>query len=261
MDISFQSLLFFILITMIYFAVPSIGKPTLTLADLADGNIVSMSRLALYLGAVVVSQLFLNIGYLMATCGGSLDSNIGSASLYTLVPWTLMFGVLMAILVIFPGFKGAFSNVIGYAVVSGMASDLFTTMFMDPNANPDNASATEAILKIYGNKSILINQLNPGNFLEFWETLKPLMKPEVRGSAEIQQQLLDVVALKENVGEAVWYVYAAILISSIVYYNLATRGCVKSVEQIKAEHDKYVQQQEASAAATTVADNTVYVQN
>ena len=272
MDISFQSLILFIIITILYFAFPSIGKPQLTLDDLNKGMIEYYSKnirsLAFYLGVVVVSQLILNIGYLMAKCGGSLDKNIGAAALFTFIPWVLIFGVLLAVLLIFPGFKGAFSDVIGYYVVAGGANEIFGSILLGTDLNDMIAKATtqeqkdeltkaaEAILKIVGNKAILINQMNPDNFLSIWETLKPLMTSGSYDNIVIQQQLLDLVVLKDNIGEAFWYVYTAILISSIVYYNLATRGCVKSVDQIKEEHDEYIKQQEATAEQTAATATT-----
>jgi hypothetical protein len=277
MDISFQSLLFFIIITIIYFAFPSIGKPKLMYSDLTKDGITpdfytkTTRSLAFYLGAIVVSQLFLNIGYLMAKCGGSLDKNIGAAALFTFIPWILIFGIMLAVLIIFPGFKGAFADVIGYYVVAGGANDIFGQILLGTDLNEmientQNADekkeltkAAEAIVKICGNKSILINQINPDNFLNIWETLKPLMTPGSFENTEIQQQLLDLVVLKDNIGEAFWYVYTAILISSIVYYNLATRGCVKSIDQIKTEHDEYIQQQEAAAQQEELNNSTTYV--
>ena len=114
--------------------------------------------------------------------------------------------------------------------------------------------AAEAIIKICGNKSILINQMNPNNFLEIWDTLKPLMITGSYDNMEIKQQLLDLVTLKDNIGEAFWYLYTSILISSIVYYNLANRGCVKSVEQIKAGYDDYLKKQEETEKQN--AENT-----
>jgi len=279
MDISLQSLLFFIIITILYFAVPSIGKPQLTLADLeTDASKAvfytkNMKSLAFYLGVVVVSQLFLNIGYLMSKCGGSLDKNIGAAALFTFIPWILIFGVLLAVLIIFPGFKSAFSDVIGYYVVSGGANDIFSSILIGTDLNEminkseneqrkkELTQAAEAIVKICGNKSILINQMNPDNFLQIWNTLKPLMieglDPAVLG--EKQTELLNLVVLKDNIGEAFWYIYTSILISSIVYYNLATRGCVKSVDQIKSEHDAYIQQQEEAAEQAKLNNSTTYI--
>ena len=54
-----------------------------------------------------------------------------------------------------------------------------------------------------------------------------------------KSKLLEMVVTRDNVGEAMWYVYTAILVSSIVYYNLATKGCVKDVSTIKANYNQY----------------------
>jgi hypothetical protein len=276
MDISLQSLIFFIIITIVYFAFPSIGKPQLTLTDISNEGISpdfysrNIKSLAFYLGVVVISQLFLNIGYLMSKCGGSLDKNIGAAALFTFMPWILMFGVMLAILIMFPGFKSAFSDVLGYYAVSNSANELFSSILIgtdineqiesssDPSRKQELTKAAEAIMKICGNKSILINQMNPDNFINIWDSLKPLMLPNMYENIDIKQQLLNLVVLKDNIGEAFWYVYTAILISSIVYYNLATRGCVKSVDQIKSDHDAYIKQQEEANKTQALNNSTTY---
>ena len=277
MDISFQSLIFFIIVTIIYFVFPSIGKPQLKLVDLTEEGVSpdfysrNIKSLAFYFGLVVVSQLCLNVGYLMSKCGGSLDKNIGAAALFTFIPWILIFGVMLAVLIIFPNFKSAFSNVIGYYVVAGGANDLFGSILLGTDLNEmiettndeteknKLTKAAEAIIKICGNKSILINQMNPNNFLQMWETLKPLMITGSYDNMEIKQQLLDLVILKDNIGEAFWYLYTSILISSIVYYNLATRGCIKSVEQIKLDHDDYIKKEEELNKQKELNNSTQYV--
>jgi len=276
MDISLLSLILFIIITILYFAFPTIGKPQLTLDNLTKDGVnpdfysKTIRSLVFYLGVVVVSQLFLNVGYLMSKCGGSLDKNIGAAALFTFIPWILIFGVLLTVLIIFPGFKSAFSDVIGYYVVSSGANNIFSSILLGTDLNDmiskaetqeekDNLTkAAEAIMKIVGNRSILINQMNPDNFISIWDTLRPLMTPGSYENGIIKQELLNLVVLKDNIGEAFWYVYTAILISSIVYYNLATRGCIKSVDQIKSEHDTYIKEQEA-AAEQQAATATTYV--
>jgi len=277
MDISLQSLLYFIIITIVYFAVPSIGKPQLLLADLAtdeakaDYYTRNLKSLAMYLGVVIVVQLMLNIAYLTTKCGGAIDKNISAAFIFTFIPWVLIFGVILATLIIFPGFKSAFSDVLGYYAVAGGANDIFSSIFIGTDINDmiDKASdpteknklthAAEAIMKICGNKSILINKMNPNNFLQIWETLKPLMVAGSYDNMEIKQKLLDLVILKDNIGEAFWYLYTSILISSIVYYNLATRGCVKSVEQIKSEHDDFIKKEEELNKQNELNNSTQYV--
>jgi hypothetical protein len=199
-----------------------------------------------------------------AKCGGTSKDNIGIAALYTILPWTVIFGTMLAVLIIFPGFKSAFSDVIGYFVVSSGAKDIFDAiMNTDLQKDVDNAQKTgqstgdlekaaKALTQMVdNNQSILINKMTPDNFADFWSTMRPLMKPTIRSTASIENdyktQMLNLVVLKDNIGEAIWYVYTALLISSIVYYNLANVGCKKSVEQIKASHDEYVQQQEEAS--------------
>jgi len=276
MDISFWSIIIFIILTIIYFAVPAIGKPHLTLDILNDPNGLTsyyssvMPRLALFLLAIVVSQFFLNSSYLMTKCGGSIGKNMGAAALFTFIPWVLIFGVLLAVLMIFPGFKSAFSDVIGYFAISSSANDILSSILIDTDINKaiestsdpirqqELKSTAEAIMKICGNKSILINQMNPENFLQVWDLLKPLMVENAYQDIIKKQSLLDLVVLKDNIGEAMWYTYTAILISSIVYYNLATRGCIKDVNQIKQEHDDYIKQQEEAQQQQELNNQTVY---
>ena len=274
MDIYLTSIIVFIVLTIIYFIVL---KPTLTLDKLPEiitdsSGITNITmdcfndykssifpKLALYLLAVCLSQFLLNTNYMNTKCGGTSKDNIGTAALYTFLPWTIIFGTMLAVLIIFPGFKSAFSDVVGYFVVSGGAKDIFDAIMNTDlqkevdNANLENRAglekAVQALTKMVdNNQSILINKMTPDNFADFWSTMRPLMKPTITNTVSIENdyktQMLNLVVLKDNIGEAIWYVYTALLISSIVYYNLANVGCKKSVEQIKASHDEYVQQQE-----------------
>lgn len=277
MDISLQSLLFFTIITVFYFTVPSLGKPVLTLNDLEDNKsrmdyyMRNIRSLLFYLGIIVISQFFLNIAYLIAKCGGSINKNISSAAIYTYIPWVLIFGIMIGVLIIFPGFKTAFSNVIGYFAIASAANDLLSKILLgtdlnnlientsDPTRKKELSYTAEAILKICGNKSILINQINPDNFLQIWDVLKPLMNEGVYTNLEYKTEMLNLVNIKENIGEGLWYIYSAILVSSIVYYNLATKGCVKDLSQLKSEHDKYLEQKTASDQKQTLNNSTTYV--
>ena len=276
MDISLVSLLFFIIITIGYFI---LLKPKLTLEQLGpecygDYKNSIFPKLALYLLIVTLVQFILNTIYLTNNCDGNVNSNIGVAALYTIFPWLIIFGVIIAVLIIFPGFKTAFSDVLGYFAVAGSAKELFANILVDANINQkisqiddpekraDMATAAEAITKMLGNKSILINQITPDNFLKTWGLLKPLMKDTITGTIETENQakLLDLIVLKDNIGEGFWYVYTAILISSIVYYNLANRGCTKTAEQIKANYDDYMASNETTnttgTTPTTPTTNT-----
>lgn len=263
MDISHVSIILFIFITIFYFSsVPIFGKPELkmneTTGNLEEEDLLSYysecrPKLAIYFLVVIVSQFILNIIYLMDKCGGDIGKNIGSATLNTFLPWVLMFAVILSVINAFPGFKSVFSDVVGYYVISSGANDLLSSILVDTNiqrainkmpGSEDRVqaeSAAEAILKICGNKALLINQIYPENFEKIWRLLTPLMKNNLNPDLlkQNKSKLLEMVVTRDNVGEAMWYVYTAILVSSIVYYNLATKGCVKDVSTIKANYNQY----------------------
>ena len=301
MDVSFLSLLTFILTTIGYFV---IGKQKLIINDGLDNNAnlegfpisstdwlsgitayyySTFPKLGLYLLAVTLVQFMLNLGYLIGKCGGNVGNNLGPAILFTFIPWTLIFGVMIAALVVFPGFKSAFSDVIGYFVISSSAHDLLSQILIDVDVDKAMASsslgdktqeemklAADTIMKVCGNKGILINEMNPENFINIWNIMKPLTKfgnnnqftdkltGQVIDINTKRQELLDLVTLKDNIGEAFWYIYTAILVSSIVYYNLGSRGCVKDVATIQSDHAEYVKEQEAIEKKKEVENQVTY---
>jgi hypothetical protein len=281
MDIALLSLLLFIITTLLYISpIPVIGKPKLLLVNngLSDEVLATyysecMKKMGLFLLIVICTQLALNISYLVDKCQGNAGKNVGAAVIFTLIPWFLIFGVMMMILMSFSGLKNIFSDVVGYFAIAGSASDLLNQVLIDTNINnliskeqdPERrrelTSAAEALLKICGNNSILINQMYSDNFINIWDKMKPLMKPGIYDSVgpdSLKQQILNLVVQRENIGEALWYIYTAILVSSIVYYNLDARGCVKDINSIKAEYDAYEKDQEEQAKQEELNKSTVY---
>ena len=272
MDISLWSILLFILSVILYFSYPEYGKPAYTVGQSYEAYHAStMKPMALFLAVVIFTQLILNTAYVSSKCGGgaALGKNIGLAVLYTVVPWLLIFGVVMLVLSMYPGFKKAFADVIGYYAVAGKANTLFSEMLRgsdiknaidgvsDPTEKGKLTKAAEAIMKICGNRSVLLNQMTAENFESVWGKLTPLLTVEGAKAAK-KQELLDLVVRRENIGEAMWYVYTAILISSVVYYNLAAAGCVQDAASMKASHDKYLTQQEEAKAKTDLENQTQY---
>lgn len=277
MDISYLSLLIFSIITIIYYIFPSIGKLPITMDILQNNNLLTyynnnLTRLGLYFLVIVVSQFGLNAMYLINKCGGSAGTNVGMAALITFIPWILIFGIMMGVLIIYPGLKTAFSDVIGYFVVAGKSNDILSSILVDVNIDEtlekevnvqdkDKGSmkkTAEAILKLCGNKSILINQMSPENFLSVWNVIKPLMKNggNIPDIDQKQEELLKLVVLRDNIGEGMWYLYTAILLISIISYNLASRGCSKSIDDLKANHDAYIKKEEQMRAKQQLNKST-----
>jgi hypothetical protein len=214
-----------------------------------------------------------NASVMVTKCGGSLMQNIGSAFLMTLIPWIFIFGGVVMSLIMFPGFKSSFSNVIGYFVVSNSANnilsqllvntDLNQTLSSAKDADPEKInslkSAAEAIIKLCGNMSILINQIVPSNFVEYWAMLTPLMKEQYQnGAPEMKQQLLDAVVMRDNIGEALWYVYTAVLLISITQYNIMSRPCTKDLASMQASQEEYLKKEASMKEKTAKENSTIY---
>uniref|UniRef100_A0A6C0E305 Uncharacterized protein n=1 Tax=viral metagenome TaxID=1070528 RepID=A0A6C0E305_9ZZZZ len=280
MDTSYLSIFIFLIITIVYYVFPALGKLPITIDILQNNQLESyyksnISRLGLYFLMVVMSQFVINSLFLINKCGGNSTTNVGVAALMTFVPWTLIFGVMLAVLMMYPGLKTAFSDVIGYFAVAGKANDILTSILVDTSIDDtintsgdmsDLAKGTmkksaEAILKLCGNKSVLINQMSPENFLSVWDVMKPLMKdsgniPDIQ---QKQQELLGLVVLKDNIGEGLWYLYTAVFLTSIISFNLASRGCRKTVDQLKASHDEYLKQEEEAQKQKDLNNSTTMI--
>ena len=179
------NLIVFILTTIVYF---TLIKKDVTFDTLETPP--SQGGLAIYALMVILTQFGLNVTAIIEKCGGSASQNIGVAALFTFLPWTLMFGIVIAVLIMFPGFKSAFSDVVGYFYISGKAHVLFSEMLAlkedinskiekEPNTTDKQAlrSTADVLIKMFGNIGVLINQIVPSNFKDYWTLLGPLMKP------------------------------------------------------------------------------------
>jgi len=232
----------FIFITAIYYTIPTIGKLGVSLEQLTsiDGVVTfakdSNIRLAVYLATVILTQFIINIAYVVNTCGNL--SNSGSVFLLTFLPWTFMFGAMLIMLILYPGFKSAFADVIGYFVVASNANDVLSKILIsdagtqieidklqDPTIKKNMTTAAESIIKMLGNKAIIINQITPLNFINTWDTLKQLMKPGATTDDILKKELLDISVSRDNIGEAMWFVYTGILIISYTSYKITSATC------------------------------------
>ncbi|MFZ3192639.1 MAG: hypothetical protein WA154_05455 [Moraxellaceae bacterium] len=224
--------------------------------------------LGLYVALIVAIQWAVNVGTMSAQCGGSLAGNMGAAALITVLPWLLIFCLMILALMAFPHFKDVFSNVFGYFLIAGSANKLLSQLLVSPDVErqitqTDPASqqqmreAAQTVVRILGNTGLLINQITPLNFEQYWQTLTPLMRPGIEAGAK--QELFDLVSLRDTIGEATWYCYTAILVISLTSYYAATRGCVKSPKERQADYAKFVAGQEADQKKAAAAKTTYTV--
>jgi hypothetical protein len=136
MDSSYLNIFTFLLTTLFYYMIlkPQLDYKTVSNGELyknyTSSNYVS---LAVYLLLVMMVQFIVNASIIAKSCGGSISENMGAAGIFTFIPWTLIFGVTIIILVIYPGFKSAFSDVIGYYWISNKANDLLVELLVQQN--------------------------------------------------------------------------------------------------------------------------------
>jgi hypothetical protein len=262
---SYLNIVTFLLTTLFYY----MGlKPQLPYAKYKDKEQYkeyisnNYMYLAIYVLLVIMIQFIVNSSIVASTCGGNVTENMGAAGVLTFLPWTLIFGVLVLILTVYPGFKSAFSDVVGYFYVAGSANKLLTELLVnqdiekqmtdDPNMTPEKKaaleSAADAIIKICGNTSILINQMVPSNFDEYWKILTPLMKDKYKIEGpemdKIQSDLFELVVTRDNVGEAMWYIYTGLLLTAIVQLKITTRGCNLNPKTMEANYQKFLDQEQ-----------------
>ena len=269
-DNTYMNIIIFILITILFFAY---GKPKPTIDTLSIPESPYKSY-GIYFMAVLLFQLAINMSTLESKCGGGWPANLGYATLITFGPWLAIFGILIAVMINFPGMKSAFSDVIGYYAVSNSANKLLAELLVDTDINDKIKQASdgtdetkqqamqdaaEAVMKMVGNISILINQIVPSNFMSYWKTLIPLMKnPQAEDLPQKQQALLDIVVLRDNIGEACWYIYTAILLISIIGYKIVNKACEVDPKVANAKYDEYLDKQQASDDAKAIANSIPY---
>jgi hypothetical protein len=279
MDNPYFNIISFLISTLLYYY---FFKPTLTYTQLINESEYnqylsnSYLYLGIYFGFTLFVQFLVNISLIASKCGGNIGENMGASAFLTFIPWILIFGVLMIILIIYPGFKSAFSDVVGYFYVSNEANrvlsellvepDVQKSIEMDKNMTPeqktDMESAADLIVKIVGNKSLLINQIVPENFAMYWKTLTPLMKPQYQteGNDMINKrdELLSIVLSRDNIGEAVWYIYTGILLISIVQMKIASRTCNSNPNTMQRNYEKYVEEEKEKKAEQKITTKQVY---
>lgn len=287
MDSSYLSALSFLFLTYVYYYYIKVSLVLKGASEpdklsgyasypeyLSDNN----RSLVIYFLMVVTSQFAMNLYGVIQKCGGTVGKNLLMSFMMTVVPWTLMFGAIMGLLVVYPGLKGAFADVVGYFAISSEANEILSDILnidddmklakntsQSKEEEQETQTLAQAVMKLCGNKGIMINTMNPENFINIWSVLKPLLKQEYKNgnkSEELfkkKQELFALVVKKDNIGEAFWYIYTGLLLMSIVSYNLSSRACDKDLAKMKQEQADYAQKSADIKAKKDLNQSKTYV--
>ena len=234
-----SAFLSFLFITWLFFRF----KPEFSITDSNAYINQNYKITGIYYFILLVAQICVGFSVVAANgCDITKNNIIMTIFMFTLIPWVLIYGVLVLIIMINPDYKSAFSNVFGYMWVSSDATKHLTELFIaKPVLNQSGVTSTQdiqntadAIFKICGNPFVLINEITPTNFVDYMDKLKPLFKPNYSfdpaafntyTSGNVFRDLYDVVSTKDSIGLFSWYIYTAILVISIANYNIASIPC------------------------------------
>lgn len=277
---SIANLFAFVLATVIYY----LGiKPVLTLERMSNIDAYKEYNKSVYLGLalffliILLSQFLLNIAGITTKCGGNVKDNLGPAAIATFLPWIFMFGLVVVALILFPGIKSAFSEVIGYLIISSSANKILGDLLIqtevqsilaeDKNHTAEEKNglqnAAQVIMNIMTNPSLLINQIVPLNFTQFWTTLQPLMKDKYKDdnspeTIDMKKKLFSLVSTRDNVGEALWFIYTGLIVTSFVQLNINSKGCVTSPAQMEKNYQDFLDQEEQAEQDRKAKTSTTY---
>jgi len=223
----FTSLFWFFVITTIYF----ILKYKIT--DPTQSKIYG----GIYILLLIVGEFVINLNLTNTMCG---TNQYGTAVFITLFPWLFIFGLLYAVLSVFPGWLAPFSNTFGYGFsklfgLSNLFNDILKAKI---DLGKDEGPAGEALEHIYSDKSLLINEITQSNIDRFWTNMKSIFKPSSY-TDENKETLLSFVRMKDTVSEYIWYMLTGTLVTSVSYNYVVNKGCSQSVKEMKKRRKAY----------------------
>jgi hypothetical protein len=279
---SYLNIVLFLLTTYVYYSVlkPKLDYTILTSPDKKD--YISYIKknymfIAIYFLLVVMIQFIINASIISSNCGGNLSQNIGASGMFTFLPWTLIFGILIIIMTVYPSFKNIFSDIIGYFWVANPAKkildeilisqeikDAMRTSGVSSEENNKLLSKINEILKLRENPEIIINNWTINNFQELWKALISLMKPEYRNNPtsdeliEKRNALFQLIITKENVGESIWYILIGSLVCSLVQFKIIQRGCLNNPQTMEKNYQEFLEAEKKEKEKQNLNESTTY---
>tara|TARA_A100001035_G_scaffold280272_1_gene285105 strand:+ start:3569 stop:4312 length:744 start_codon:yes stop_codon:yes gene_type:complete len=203
----------------------------------------------IYLAILIITQVFVNLDLSEKICGNTQPL---LAILVTIIPWILIFGVFILMVISFPGWLKPFASTFGYAVIKILGvSSLIRKIFKEKTIVDDISSLNNnekviqsSLAQIYENESLLINEISPNNFEEFWNTSNILFKKNVFNDEKLKLKFEQFVNIKYYISEYIWYMLLGSLITSASYNFIINASCKKSLTNLKNNEKTYTEKKQ-----------------
>ena len=254
------SILFFLIVTTVLLIIKIVILPSDNIEDFKNNNPIMKIVFIVYILLLFSGNYLINTSVTAELCGGT--PQWGTTFIITFLPWILIFGIINIILIVFPGWLVPFSNTFGYFAVGIFGlKDLFNNSIIKPKnefgnvksdmIDTDNKTVAKALQQIYGNESLLINEIpregdndadKVDSFNDFFTTMQNLgiFNPQSKETDIAKVQLYKLLQIKDYVAEYIWYILAGILVSSITYNYIVNVGCNFSSAQMSESYNKFV---------------------
>lgn len=215
-----------------------------------------------YLATIFAIQLYVNYTNAKEKCGGT--PQLVASINYTIIPNLFVFGSLILILMLMPGWKAPFSNTLGYLIVwlSGVNNSFYKILKQDNNEN-------KLLQMVYKDPSIMINEITPENFDLFIARMGgknggveaiPVVKaeplptpsaPPMKGGRKKQRGgnntsilnsnykqhlpgLYNFVVIKDMISEFLWYALVGNLVINISNSYIQSIKCNRTSDELGA---------------------------
>lgn len=269
-----QPLVFFIIVTSIFFFLsynrakvppdhqfsayesPFDAESGKTFPNPDSKNLVT---LLIYIGILIIGNYFININISSEICG---SPNWSSTFIVTLLPWSLIFVILLFLLRLVPGWLAPFSNTIGYFVANICGLNKFMEEILKPRTEvqqgkPTGEDAvnidiiTSNLEHIYSDKSLLINEITIDNFHNFYKRFyegqlfnKKYIEEAATRQEYVPNTLYNFIILKDQVSEFIWYFLTGLLVCSVSYNYIVNDSCQGNLQQMEDNHNAYLKLQD-----------------
>ena len=227
------SLAIFVPVTIVYF----ILKYYLIDSKMSESGTLSSIITIGYLIIIVGYQIGVNISQSSQLCNGT--PQVLPAIMYTLLPNFLIFGTLILLLNMFPGWRAPFSNTIGFMVVS-----VFMGMNGTFNDLLETKKGSKLLEKICTDKSLIINEMTHANYDIFLSNLSKdgILNPKYT-TLDAYKDLWKYIAIKNNIADFIWYTLTGMLVIFTTSNALLDIRCSYTEKQSAANSDKFEESQ------------------
>ncbi len=221
----------FFALTTIYFIVKYMQKLTLK---------QEMIFFVIYILFLLLSTYFVNLYLTTIICG---TAQVKTTLIVTFFPWLIIFGLLQAALLYYPGWLIPFSNTFGYGIakLAGLTKK-FNAVIKTPDGAPKGSSLRKVLDTIYNDQSLLINEIPNAElgFDTWWKESvnSGIIKTNPKPKLEEIEALRNLIKLKNLVSKFIWFSLTGLLTISASYNYMVKSACKHSVKEMEEKHNE-----------------------